>query len=273
MTRDGTTEHDGADGQELAGGLANAGQVRRIGRLVDRPAPAHAATLHAYLNALHDSGFADAPVPVAQVAQGRERLTFIDGHVPLPPFSAEMTTTEVLRSVGALIRRLHDASATIAVDAADWPQDLADPQGGTLLCHNDLCPENVVFRDGLAVGVIDFDLAAPGRPLWDVAMAARYWVPMLDPESALTSYPRGLDVPARLRALADGYGLTAAQRAGLPGIIEQATQRCREFVTARLAAGDELYLRIWRERGGWERWDRLEKWLAENRAAHAAALV
>jgi aminoglycoside phosphotransferase (APT) family kinase protein len=34
------------------------------------------------------------------------------------------------------------------------------------------CLENVVLRDGRATGLIDFGLAASGRPLWDVAMTA-----------------------------------------------------------------------------------------------------
>jgi Ser/Thr protein kinase RdoA (MazF antagonist) len=77
--------------------------------------------------------------------------------------------------VGRLLRRPHDAGAAVAVDeSADWPRSLADPEGGTMLCHNDVCPENVVFRDGRAAALIDFDLAAPGRAVWDVAMAARY---------------------------------------------------------------------------------------------------
>jgi hypothetical protein len=46
----------------------------------------------------------------------------------------------------------------------EWPRALADPAGGTILCHNDVCPDNVVFRDGRAAALIDFDLAAPGRP-------------------------------------------------------------------------------------------------------------
>jgi Ser/Thr protein kinase RdoA (MazF antagonist) len=64
--------------------------------------------------------------------------------------------------VGILLRRLHEASAAIPIDTrAAWPRDLADPAGGTMLCHNDVCPDNVVFRDGHAFALIDFDLAAP----------------------------------------------------------------------------------------------------------------
>ena len=30
-------------------------------------------------------------------------------------------------------------------------------KGGPIVCHNDVCLENVVFRDGEAVGLLDFD--------------------------------------------------------------------------------------------------------------------
>ncbi len=142
-----------------------------------------------------------------------------------------------------------------------------------MLCHNDVCPDNVVFRDGRAVGLIDFDMAAPGRPLWDVAMTARYWVPMLDPASATALYPAGLDAPARLRILADSYDLSLRERAELPGVIEQATAVCRAFVARRVADGDTIHLRALAERGGWERWDRIQAWLVRHRETFTAALL
>lgn len=182
-------------------------------------------------------------------------------------------TSSALESVGSLLRRLHETSAAVAVDTrAEWPLDLADPEGGTMLCHNDVCPENVVFRDGRAAALIDFDLAAPGRALWDIAMTARYWVPMLDPESAAALHPLGLDAAARLRILADSYGLSARDRAKLPGVIEQATEVCRAFVTRRVADGDPIYVQALAERGGWERWDRMQTWLVDHRQTFTTAL-
>lgn len=142
-----------------------------------------------------------------------------------------------------------------------------------MLCHNDVCPENVVFRDGHAAALIDFDLAAPGRPLWDIAMTARYWVPMLDPGSAAALHPSGLDAPARLRILADSYGLSAGDRTELPGVIEQATEVCRAFVARRTADGDPVYLQALAERGGWERWDRMQTWLVDHRKTFTTALL
>jgi hypothetical protein len=264
----------GGDGEALVGGKSNAGAVFRRGTLVDRPAPPHARTVHAHLLALRQHGFDAAPVPVRLTDDGREHLTFIPGDVALPPFPRWALTATALESLGKLLRRLHEAGAAVPVDtAADWPRALADPQGGTVLCHNDVCLENVVFRDGRAAALIDFDLAAPGRPLWDVAMAARYWIPMLDPESAAFGYPDGLDAPSRLRILADGYGVSRRERAELGGVIEEATETCRAFVADRVAAGDAVFARAVAERGGWERWDRVQAWLADRRETFTAALL
>ncbi|MEV8452613.1 aminoglycoside phosphotransferase family protein [Streptomyces sp. NPDC052095] len=262
------------EGEALVGGMANEGAVFRRGAVVERPAPPNAPALHAFLRALKENGFDAAPTPVGLTDEGRERLTFVPGDVPLPPFPDWAMTGAALTSVGSLLRRLHEAGTGVAVDTqAAWPRDLADPEGGTLLCHNDVCPENVVFRDGRAVALIDFDLAAPGRPLWDVAMTARYWVPMRDPGSAPAPYPAGLDVPARLRILADGYGLSARDRADLPAVIEQATEVCRAFVARRVADADPAYLQALTERGGWDRWDRVQTWLADQRKTFTAALL
>ncbi|MFF1911411.1 phosphotransferase [Streptomyces sp. NPDC058239] len=263
-----------AEDEALVGGMVNAGAVFRRGELVERPAPRNARALHAYLLALKEHGFDGAPGPVGLTADGREQLTFIPGDVALPPFPDWAMTNSALESVGSLLRRLHETSAVVAVDTrAEWPPDLADPEGGTMLCHNDVCPENVVFRDGRAAAVIDFDLAAPGRALWDIAMTARYWVPMLDPGSAAAFYPPGLDAAARLRILADSYGLSEGDRAKLPCVIEQATEVCRAFVARRVAGGDPAYLEALAERGGWERWDRMQTWLVDHRKTFTAALL
>jgi aminoglycoside phosphotransferase (APT) family kinase protein len=268
-----TAAGEAADSEALVGGMVNAGAVFRRGDLVERPAPHNARALHAHLLALKEHGFDAAPTPVRLTAEGREQLTFIPGDVALPPFPRWVLTETALESVGDLLRRLHQAGTAIEVDPhTGWSGELADPAGGPLLCHNDVCPENVVFRGGRAAALIDFDLAAPGRPIWDVAMTARYWVPMLDPASATTFYPDGLDAPARLRILADSYGLSPRERAELPSVIEQATETCRAFVARRVANGDPVYLQALAERGGWARWDRIQAWLVAHRDLFTAAL-
>ena len=58
------------------------------------------------------------------------------------------------------------------------------PEADPFVCHNDICLENVVFRDGRAVGLLDFDFSALGRPVYDLAQFARMCVPIDDDESA-----------------------------------------------------------------------------------------
>ena len=258
----------------LSGGITNAGAVVRRGEIVDRPAKAHAPAIHRFLEALPEHGFTGAPQPVG-LGDGREQLTYVAGDVALMPYPAWSMTDAALASVGALLRRFHQASSAIPLEpGVPWAPDFADPRGGTMLCHSDACVENVVFRDGEAYGLIDFDMAAPGRPLWDVAMASRYWVPMLDPETASKFPPYvGLDPVRRLRILADCYGMPAGERAELLDVIDEVVVVERADVAARLEAGDEAFAKAFDDHGGWATWDRLQAWLADQRATFIAALV
>lgn len=115
-------------------------------------------------------------------------------------------------------------------------------------------------------------MAAPGRAVWDIAMTARYWVPMLDPTSTAAHHPAELDAPKRLRILADNYSLSPQDRDELPGVIEPATASCRAFVADRVADGNPAYTQALSERGGRQRRDRVEGWLAAHRDVFTAAL-
>ena len=92
-----------------------------------------------------------------------------------------------------------------------------------MICHNDLFPENVVFRDGRVVALIDFAMAAPGRPLWDVAIAAEIWGPLGDPERR---DPHGVDLDgiARLGVLARAYGLKPDSAEELVDVVVAGTR-------------------------------------------------
>jgi len=258
----------------LSGGITNAGAVFRHGEIVDRPAQPHAPAIHRFLEALPQHGFTGVPKPLG-LADGREQLTYVSGDVALMPYPAWSMTEAALTSVGALLRRFHEASSAIPLEpAVPWATDFADPHGGTILCHSDACVENIVFRDGEAYGLIDFDMAAPGRPIWDVAMAARYWVPVLDPETA-ARFPSyiGLDPVRRLRILADGYQMSAEDRAGFLNVIEEVTVVERAELAARLEAGDAAFVKAFNDHGGWATWDRLQAWLADQHATFLAVLI
>jgi hypothetical protein len=153
--------------EQLDGGIANAGQVVRAGQHVLRPSSRHSASIHAFLQALRQAGFDGAPSPVGIDADGRERLVFIAGDVPRVPYPAWCQSAEALASVARLLRRFHDTALRFDASRFAWNGALADPAGGTIVCHNDLEPSNVVFDDGVAVAMLDFEFAAPGRAVYD----------------------------------------------------------------------------------------------------------
>jgi hypothetical protein len=260
------------DEQQLAGGVANAGRVTRSGGHVLRPAGPYSGSVRAFLLSLREAGFEGAPLPAGLAEDGRERLVFIEGDVPLPPYPQWAQSDEALASVAVLMRRFHRASGLLGLPGPAWSSELADPAGGRMICHNDVCLENVVFRDGAAVALVDFDFAAPGRPVYDLAQFARLCVPVDDDISAARLGWHPADKPARLRLVADSYGLDVSSRRELCEVMSDSIARGGEFVRRRVDVGDPNFISMWNAMGGMERFDRRRRWWAAQRQDFAAAL-
>lgn len=195
---------DQADEIPLVGGTANRGRVVRRGDTVRRPLRPTSASTHALLAHLADVGFDGAPRLLGVDSQDREVLTFIPGEAVTPPYPAWALTDDALRSVAGLLRRYHEAVAGFDVTAHAWPTIAPPDFDEGRACHNDLNLDNVIFRGGRAVALIDFDWAAPGSVTWDVAGAVRLWAP-LRPEVYVDDARRGRDLE-RLRIFATAYG-------------------------------------------------------------------
>jgi hypothetical protein len=259
--------------QVLAGGVANAGAVVRMGDHVLRPSNPNTASIHRFLTAVADAGFEGASVPVGVDDDGRERLRFIEGDVAVVPFPEWFQDDDVLASIAVLMRRMHEAARAFDPSGPwTWSDEMADPEGGPIVCHNDLCPENVVFRGGVAVGFIDFDFAAPGRPVYDLAQMARMCGPVDDDVNAARLGWEPADKAARLRLAADAYGLDAAGRAELLEVIAVAMAQGGEFVRRRVEAGDPNFIQMWNDMGGQERFDRRRHWWETEQPRFAQAL-
>jgi hypothetical protein len=200
----------------LAGGDVNV--IVRVGDTVRRPPepPGVVALLQWY----ETVGFDGAPRYLGIDEQGREILTFVDGE---PAFAPVPSSDAVVFAIGRLLRRAHDAQAGFAPpDDAAWDVHVAGAATGEVICHLDLFWTNVIFRDGLPVALIDWELAAPCSPILEVALAATYWAGLrVDDQLDAWGIPlerRG----ERLRILCDGYGLDASQRSLLlDELIEQ----------------------------------------------------
>jgi hypothetical protein len=154
----------------------------------------------------------EAPRILGTDIAGREMLSFVPGEAALAPVPAG---EDAVAALGKLLRRMHDCQAKYEPPArATWQAlDEGHSAGAEVVCHNDLFWPNVICRQGLPEALIDWDLAAPGRRLDDLASAAYFWLPLRSDERAL---PWGLPVarrPERLRVLCDAYGLGSSERA------------------------------------------------------------
>lgn len=260
-----------SDEQPLVGSMDPRDAPVRVGDTVRRSGPGRVAVRELLLH-LESVGFDGAPRHLGIDEQGREVLTWIDGEVPLPPYPGWAMTDQALADLGRLIRRLHEATLGFRPAAPDWSTEWADPRGGPVICHNDLFPENVVFRGGRVVALIDFAMAAPGRGPWDVAIAGEMWGPLGDP-ARRDQHPVDLDGIRRLGVLARAYGLEADRGEELVDVIAEERAHSSANVRAEIAAGNESWIGNWAEAGGDERAAADDAWLASHRAELIRAIA
>ena len=252
--------------------MGNAGLVVREGDRVSRPASPQSETIQSLLNHVRASGFDGVPTPLGVDGLGREWLSYIAGEVPCPPYPEWSVTDDALASVAVLLKQFHDA--TVGFDGRGdrtWDREMARAVGSEVICHHDVCLENVVFRDGVAVALLDFDFAAPGTRMWDVASFARMCVPIDSPEDAGRLRRSVGDPFHRLRMVADAYGLPP-DRSELVELLGMQTLAGGWFVKRRVDAGEAAFTRMWNETGGAERYDRRHDWFETHRQRFIDAL-
>lgn len=215
------------------GALANA---VRVGDTVRRRPGQRAEFVHRLLRHFEHHGWPGAPRFLGYDDHGREILSYLDGHIGPEP-------TANLADIARLIRECHDLTAGTAL-AGDHE----------VVCHNDLAPKNTVYRHvgGLVrpVAFLDWDLAAPGRRIHDVAHACWQY---------LAVGPTITDIAAtarQIRTLCDAYG--PLDQARLVDTIVWWQERCWRGIDTAAASRDPVMAGL-RDRGA----------VAEVRAAHA----
>src|SRR5918999_1913091 len=182
----------------LSGGLTNAGLVSRVGDTVRRPWRPTSPSTWALFDHLERVGFDGAPRFLGVDDRGRLILSFIPGEAAIEPYQDWALTDEALVSVAELLRRYHRAAATFDAAGRTWPDFVPAEFGDGLVSHNDPNLDNVIFSGGVAVGLIDFDLASPGSAVWDVTCAARLWAPLRDERDIRTALGGGHETFGRM---------------------------------------------------------------------------
>jgi hypothetical protein len=227
----------------LRGGNMSSGVVR-VGDTVRRPAGPWTSAVHALLTHLHDAGFHGAPRPLGIDNRGREVLTFIPGAVAWPDHFHLLDGDDQLCRAARLIRELHDAVAGFtAPPGARW-QALIPADGDEIIAHHDLAPWNLVIGER-QWAIIDWDTAAPGTRLWDLAYAMHGFVPL----SADPAVHRA-DDGRRLRVIADAYGLSERQRLDIIPLLGQRTEAMHAFLAEQAGRATQPWARLWQEGHG-----------------------
>ena len=254
----------------LLGGDVSEGVVRK-GDTVRRPLGPNSAVIHAVLQHLEHVGFTGAPRFLGVDDLDREVLTFLPGEVAGRPRPSWIGEEARLESVARLVRDYHRAMAGFDLPVGlvpDWGiPDLPDlpevvpSQPEQVIGHQDITCENVVFRDGAAVALIDFDLIRPTSLLMDVANALLWWAPLADP---VDRYPemRALDAGRRSRVFCDAYGLEPAARQQLISVAQSSAARSWLLMQHRAEAMGGGWRRMWDEGVG-DTIRRRQSWLAD----------
>lgn len=257
------------DGPELAlpAGDVTVGVVR-IGDTVRRPHQPASAAVADYLAHLEAVGFVGAPRFLGRDRQGRDVLTFLDGQVAADPVEQWAAADRLLFGVGRLLRALHDAS-----DGWSPSVDLSPPPGRPaprfpadeprVVAHRDVTPQNTVFRDGAAYGLIDFDLVGWTTRSLDLANTAMHWVPLCHPDDRDPAHAT-IDAGTRLALLLDGYGrdrVTPAALLDACALRFGGLHASMRWNASHLGGG---WRRMWDEGAG-EKIRRREEWFAAAR--------
>ena len=146
----------------LLGGQLTPGIVR-VGNTVRRHPKDNATFVHDLLLFLEDRGFGFAPRFLGMDEQGRDIYSYLEGQTWLS--SGSGLSDDLLVQAASVIRSYHDitAGSTLA-------------QGHEIVAHHELGPHNTIFQENRLIGFIDWDDAAPGTRLRDLANAVYNYV-------------------------------------------------------------------------------------------------
>ncbi|HEY5185001.1 MAG TPA: phosphotransferase [Actinomycetes bacterium] len=203
-------------------------------------------------------------------------LTFIEGDVATRPWPEWVADLDRAISVAVLLRALDDVLVGWGLPADGIVPELSPagiPEaigpGPTFIGHRDVTPENVVFREGRAVALIDFDMLKPSSRVDEVCNLLLWWAPLMPPEDR-EAVLRDEDAIARAAQLVDAYGLAPHDRARVAEVALNSADRTWFLMRARASRFAGGWQRMWDEGAG-DRINRRRDWLADNRdALHTA---
>ena len=253
----------------LLGGDVTGGLVR-VSNTVRRPGAVWSPAIAQLLAELETAGFTGAPRHLGIDDRGRHVLSYVDGQVASRPWPEWVSNEGTATSVARLVRAYDDAALLIGIPA--WAKDLTrrDPPNApatiadtpSFIGHMDITPENVVFRAGAAVALIDFDLARPATRVEEVCNILLWWGAWM-PERDREPVMRSVDPFERGARIVDAYALDTFDRAQVVEVAQNEAARSWHSMKHRSETIGGGWRRMW-DAGVGDRILRRQHWLAAN---------
>ncbi|TRZ39694.1 aminoglycoside phosphotransferase [Niallia circulans] len=231
----------------LTGG--NISEVNRFGNTVRRDLKPGSDKIHKLLVHLENKGFGYAPRFLGIDEKNREILTYIEGEAGNYPLKKYMWSDDVLKDIANMLRLYHDAVSDFSL-LNEWKPMDNTPDKTEVICHNDFAVYNIIFYDEKPVGIIDFDVAAPGPRLWDIAYTLYTCVPL----SRLWHTEKGEEVhynaskdsgriKQRVKFFFECYGMQTLEKDFLDMVILRVEGLCK-YMIKRAGEGDVAFQKM-----------------------------
>jgi hypothetical protein len=235
---------DQVNSERLPGGFDRGADL--VAGTVRRSTGSWTASVHHLLAHLAAAGFSRAPRPLGRDPQGREVLTFLEGHTvgETRPWPAWVHSDAALEQVADWLSGYHGAVADFVPPADAVWREGRTWRPGLIIAHGDPGPYNAVWDTSGLVGFVDWDMAGPSTREADVAWTAFCWVPL----------------HARRVVAAEGFTAFEQRRKWLEAFLgrygwDGSTDEVLDLVAARIeeqlhamlesaAAGDPAYQRM-----------------------------
>ena len=237
------------DHEELLSG-GNVSNVYRIGDTVRRDVKPDSERIHRLFQHLESKGFKQAPRFLGIDEQNREVLSFIEGEAGNYPLKPYMWSNESLKEIAKMLRRYHDAVSDFPVEEGWEPIDNT-PEPMEIICHNDFAVYNMIYHNGKPAGIIDFDMAAPGPRLWDIAYALYTCVPLSRLHHTEAGEPVYYDavkdaerIKERIRLFLEAYGMKGIEKGFLEMVLLMRVEGLCKIMKRKAGEGDQAFQRM-----------------------------